>query len=234
MDSMSDASSLYSDESLPHQRGRKNRGRQINLYDAVAGRVTLNERVRVQGKDKLVRNTRRGLHGSKDARLAPDEVLFRRSNAPPRYAEKDIYWASDELPDGGAYILPESDLLKSIHVYACKYYEEMSLRLGSPSVIGSRLIDERSMDETALLAFGILLQEAGRDALGRRGDLALTEPAESGDLEAGTNASRSRPSSKLPRGGTVLADEGREPSQKKRHAKRRKVAKDDYVEDSGA
>src|SRR4051812_31610657 len=36
MDSTSDANSLYSDESIPHQQGKKG-GRHINLYDAVAG-----------------------------------------------------------------------------------------------------------------------------------------------------------------------------------------------------
>ncbi len=36
-------------------------------------------------------------------------------------------------------------------------------------------VDEQSMDETALLAFGILLEEAGREVLGRRGDLVFTE-----------------------------------------------------------
>ncbi|KAL1913220.1 hypothetical protein Sste5344_000767 [Sporothrix stenoceras] len=44
-----------------------------------------------------------------------------------------------------------------------------------------RLIDERSMDETALLAFGILLEEAGRMVLGRNGALVLTEPAADGE-----------------------------------------------------
>ena len=34
------------------------------------------------------------------------------------------------------------------------------------------------MDETALLAFGILLEEAGREGLGRRGDLVFTEGME--------------------------------------------------------
>jgi hypothetical protein len=44
-----------------------------------------------------------------------------------------------------------------------------------------RLIDERSMDETALLAFGILLEEAGRAVLGRNGALVLTEAADGED-----------------------------------------------------
>ena len=39
-------------------------------------------------------------------------------------------------------------------------------------------IDEKSMDETALLAFGILLEEAAREGLGKRGDLVFTEGVE--------------------------------------------------------
>lgn len=41
--------------------------------------------------------------------------------------------------------------------------------------IGGRTVDERSMDETALLAVGILLEEAGREALGKTGDMVFTE-----------------------------------------------------------
>ncbi|EPE10636.1 membrane protein [Ophiostoma piceae UAMH 11346] len=48
-----------------------------------------------------------------------------------------------------------------------------------------RLLDERSMDETALIAFGILLEEAGRQALGENGDLVFTEPAEEEEEEGG-------------------------------------------------
>lgn len=36
-------------------------------------------------------------------------------------------------------------------------------------------VDERSMDETALLSLGILLEEAARESLGRKGDLVFTE-----------------------------------------------------------
>ena len=46
---------------------------------------------------------------------------------------------------------------------------------------GSRkggFVDERSMDETALLAFGVLLEEAGRKTLGKRGDLVFVEGEE--------------------------------------------------------
>jgi hypothetical protein len=40
------------------------------------------------------------------------------------------------------------------------------------------------MDETALLAFGILLEEAGNEVLGRRGDLVFTEGADDGPVDA--------------------------------------------------
>lgn len=107
------------------------------------------------------------------APLAPDEVLFRRKDAPQRFQEHDVYPAHQRLlPDGGAGILPGSDLLKALHGYTSKFYEALGDRRGPEE---DKLADFRSMDETALLAFGFLLEEAGRDALGRRGDLVFTE-----------------------------------------------------------
>lgn len=104
-------------------------------------------------------------------------MLFRRKDAPVRYAEQDIYWASEDLPDGGRRHLPDGGLLRSVHAYASRFYEAAAARLGPRCAVGGRLVDERSMDETALLAFGILLEEACRDALGKRGDLVFTEPS---------------------------------------------------------
>lgn len=79
-----------------------------------------------------------------------------------------MYGTADDLPDGA---LPSSDLLKSVHHHVSRYYEALNVRLGG----GEDPVDERSMDETALLAFGILLEEAARDALGKEGDLVFTE-----------------------------------------------------------
>lgn len=50
---------------------------------------------------------------------------------------------------------------------------------------GGRSVDERSMDETALLAFGILLEEASREVLGQRGDLVFTEGVVGADGSSG-------------------------------------------------
>lgn len=111
--------------------------------------------------------------------MAPDEVLFRRRAAPQRYAEHDIYFSHrHDLPQGGRGVLPDSDLLKAVHAYSSAYYAAHRRIAGGED---GEDIDERSMDETALLAFGILLEEAGREVLGKRGDLVFTEAAEPED-----------------------------------------------------
>ncbi|KAI8629928.1 hypothetical protein F5Y19DRAFT_63892 [Xylariaceae sp. FL1651] len=141
--------------------------RNANVYEAVAGRVTTtlpiddsdDERPRPKHHRRHAPDSRR------DPTLAPEEVLFKRSGAPVRFAEKDIYHSHEGLCDGGRHILPDSDMLKAIHSYAGHFY-------------GANVIDERSMDETALLAFGILLEETSREVLGKKGDLVFTEGIE--------------------------------------------------------
>lgn len=94
----------------------------------------------------------------------PESVLFRRRAAPIRYEEVDPYFANEELPAGA---LPESDLLKALHCYSSDFY--------SRATPGGGTTDWRSMDETALLAMGILMEEVCREALGETGDLVFTE-----------------------------------------------------------
>lgn len=85
-----------------------------------------------------------------------------------------MYYAHErDLPRGGRGVLPESDLLKAVHGYSGRFYSRMKKR--STVALQSNNVDEASMDETALLAFGILLEEAGRDVLGKRGDMVFTE-----------------------------------------------------------
>jgi hypothetical protein len=144
-------------------------------------------------------------HPLKSLPPGPDEILFRRKDAPERYAEHDIYFSHErDLPRAGRGVLPDSDLLKAIHAYASHYYGALATRHGDtggrrysdasssagelPGGGGGRLdldLNERSMDETALLAFGILLEEAGRETLGRRGDLVFTEPASCMEASSG-------------------------------------------------
>ncbi|KHN96931.1 uncharacterized protein MAM_05040 [Metarhizium album ARSEF 1941] len=182
--------------------------RLATIYDAVAGRVTKDTALRNERSDQnnsyrrshqrqeqQPRVTRHPTHGTP---IAPDEVLFRRKEAPVRYVEHDVYNAHErDLPQGGRDILPDSDLLKSVHAYASKFYGAMERRRSemnqgaeagagnSSSIMGKRGVDEQSLDETALLAFGILLEEASREILGQRGDLVFTEGIVGADASSG-------------------------------------------------
>lgn len=122
-------------------------------------------------------------HSTKETSFAPDEVLFRRRDAPERYAEHDIYFSHErDLPSCGQGVLPESDLLKTIHSYSSHFYKTSRRHVSHQD---ERNIDERTMDETALLAFGILLEEAGKEVLGRHGDLVFTEAGEAPGITSG-------------------------------------------------
>ncbi|KAJ4396055.1 hypothetical protein N0V93_000271 [Gnomoniopsis smithogilvyi] len=196
--------------------------RHATVYDAVAGRVSLKF-----SKDSAVsgsRKTSSGHHQLADPVLAPEEVLFSRKNAPQRYAENDIYFAHESLPDGGRDALPDSDILKAVHGYASHFYEALGQLQGSTGRGKARPVDERSMDETALLAFGILLEEAARASLGKHGDLVFTEGVM--DVEAeGDDGAESRAAVRRDSQAPV-GFEGDEDFWRRKYAKRRKIQVD--------
>ena len=97
--------------------------------------------------------------------IPPEEVLFRRKGAPIRYEEDDFYWADRYLTDSQK--LPESDLLKAIHAYASEFYGR--------AVKGRGKVDFESLDETALLAMGMLMEEMAAEVLGETGYMAFVE-----------------------------------------------------------
>ncbi len=186
------------------------------------GRVKTNEPLVPRPGDSA---PRRSTYSLRDETLAPEEVLFRRRGAPQRFAERDIYFAHESLPDAGRDMLPDSDMLKAVHGYASRFYEVLGSRSGGSGCGrgGSCYVDERSMDETALLAFGILLEEAGREALGREGDLVFTEGL---PLDSSTEAAAGegpRPASAVSQAGLADGEDGGEVWQS-RLPKRRKVA----------
>lgn len=81
-----------------------------------------------------------------------------------------------DLLHEGRDILPSSDLLKAIHSYTSHFYDALGHGGRHEAyAVGGRGISERSMDETALLALGILLEEAGREIVGKGGDMVFTE-----------------------------------------------------------
>lgn len=100
-------------------------------------------------------------------RLRPDEVLFKQANAPIRYEETDYYNAHTRLPANQE--LPSGELLTAIHAYVSKLYSRTAERDSQPAW--------KCMDETALIAFGILMEETAREVLGETGDFAFVEAA---------------------------------------------------------
>lgn len=112
----------------------------------------------------------------------PEEALFRRLNAPIRYEETDFYFAHEKLPSTRP--LPSTDLLESVHAYTSDFYEH-----ATPDGDHGNY---QSMDETALIAMGILLEEMAKEALGKTGDMVLVEGEEILDEDEGWRARRSR------------------------------------------
>ncbi len=156
--------------------------------------------------------------------MAPEDVLFRRKNAPVRYVEHDIYWANEDLPEDGRRHIPDTNLLKSVHGYAGRFYEAAAAaRPGPRAVVGTRIIDQRSMDETALLAFGVLIEEACRGALRKGGELVFTEASTEATM-VGIAQQTAKLSSSIPPQRPQGAGEAPAP-ETGRTAKRRKVAK---------
>ena len=217
--------------SQPHRDHRHHRRREATVYDAVAGRIGLSGFIRQRSTS--LRQV-----------ALPIEVLFRRRRAPLHARRVFAVDRSD-----GACVemnLPESDLLKAVHVCFSEGFEEGVRMAGEKKrrgrgrgrsrgrvrgiwedrgegdeeegegrgegegegegegrgegedeveveveVNGERgsrrrknmfSRDWRSMDETALLALGILLEEAAADGLDELGYRKFTEldPADGG------------------------------------------------------
>ncbi|PLB37900.1 uncharacterized protein BDW47DRAFT_32588 [Aspergillus candidus] len=138
--------------------------RQANLYDAVAGRVNAHGFIPSFPHASKYRDTA----SSNRCPVRPEEVLFRRQNAPDRYEETDFYFAHESLSSDRP--LPSSDLLEALHAYAADFYDS--------AVPDRGRLDIQSLDETALLATGILLEEMAKESLGETGDMVLVEGEE--------------------------------------------------------
>ncbi|KAI9852166.1 MAG: hypothetical protein M1838_001629 [Thelocarpon superellum] len=161
--------------------------RVATLYDAVSGRISSrgfipSEAAYVQTRDTTTSSLQA---------VPPEEVLFRRKHAPMRYEEADIYFdtgipdpSHDPAAHPGGEIkwrkrqqspplkrLPDSDLLKALHAYASDFYHRTA-------DAGDAESDWRSLDETALLALGVLIEEEAGRVLGETGDMVFVEAAD--------------------------------------------------------
>lgn len=128
--------------------------RKATVYDAVIGRVGANGFLTA---DEIAGSTKA---------LAPEEVLSRKSAInEEQFAQ--AYQRDQDLEDPESD-LPASDLLKAVHAYASDFYSRSTPERGAH--------DFRSMDGTALMALGFLLESTIEQALGETGDMALVEP----------------------------------------------------------
>ncbi|OJJ46873.1 hypothetical protein ASPZODRAFT_65401 [Penicilliopsis zonata CBS 506.65] len=173
-------------------RSPSSKRRQANVYDAVSGRVSFHGFLGSTPHASKYRDT----FSSTSLAVRPEEVLFRRHQAPTRYEENDFYFAHESLPSEKT--LPSSDLLEAVHAYAADFYEYATIDHGRD--------DHHSMDETALIATGILLEELAKESLGKTGDLVLVE----GEEEEEEDASDGIPSRRriAPKGGRKRANTG--------------------------
>ena len=169
-----------------HHPSQGKRGLKNNLYDAVAGRVAYRGYA-VDLKRRVARA------------VPPEEALFRRKGAPARFEENDTYRADLDLDPEQQ--LPQSDLLKVLHTYASDYYFNRTDDAGR--------YDYASLDETALLALGILIEEAAAEALGKNGDLVFAEPPRrkaSRRQDVEMSAERSRSNSESDQGNSLKSE----------------------------
>ncbi|KAK6530053.1 hypothetical protein TWF694_003427 [Orbilia ellipsospora] len=105
----------------------------------------------------------RPLSPSHSKPASADEILFHNPKDPnftlPESVDKIL---RDENVTAS---LPDSDLLKAIHAYAADFYAAK----GWDTVTG------RCMDESALLAMGVLLEEWCKEMIGKDGDMVFLE-----------------------------------------------------------
>ncbi|KAF7514014.1 hypothetical protein GJ744_006628 [Endocarpon pusillum] len=165
-------------------QNERNPTRPATVYDAVAGRVGSNGFI-----DESTRpiRTRNGFPSTESA-FAPLEVLLRRATAPTE-GRADVYFADENLKPEQK--LPDSELLKASHLYASDFY-------GINSEDGGKR-DFKSLDETALIALGILLEEAAVQLLGKTGDMVLVEPEGFDSFIPESRATQMQISGRVPR-----------------------------------
>jgi hypothetical protein len=148
-----------SEEELPQtdadtEKNSAHRSKRVaSVYDAVAGRVGFNGFLSQSQLETGVTT------------LTPEEVLLRRVDAPAEVS-REYYNANERLQQ--TQPLPDTEISKAVHAYAADFY--------SANARGMVNHNYRSLDETALLAFAILLEEASAEALGENGDMVLVEP----------------------------------------------------------
>jgi hypothetical protein len=86
--------------------------------------------------------------------------------------------------------LPDSELLKAVHAYTSDFYSIRTEDKGK--------CDFRSLDETALIALGVILEETSGQVLGETGDMVLVEPEVYDDFVPESRATQMQISGRVP------------------------------------
>ena len=136
--------------------------RPSTIYDACTGRLAAERFIPAQPRTSSTRDTAT----SSQVPITPKEALLCAPRAPIEYEEHDVYSAHRELPDQGRDLIPQTDLLEALHGYASDFYGAMGMAAD---------VDWGSLDETALLALGVLMEEQVREKLGSEGDMVFVE-----------------------------------------------------------
>ncbi|CAN6597556.1 hypothetical protein TRVA0_001S04456 [Trichomonascus vanleenenianus] len=161
----------------PTRKKNRNSLRRRTVYDAVAGRLRrsdagngygftgpwLNEEANIED-EQIMAGVTNAFSGTKlhHAAVAPDDLLLHLNAKRSELANGD-----EAIPVIDHKDLPDSELLKALHYYAAEYYRHTGRPRGF-----------RSMDETALIALGVLVEEKIKEELGPNGHLCY---AKSGD-----------------------------------------------------
>ena len=134
----------------------KDRIRRASVYDVVAGRL---------GPNGFL--TSEQLQSSNLLPSGPEEYLLRRTTIPAGLLNESVA-VSDQTLSSSRNALPQADSFNAIHAYVSDFYYARGNDRAK--------LDYRSLDETALIAMGILLEEAVRESLGDNGDMVFVEP----------------------------------------------------------
>jgi hypothetical protein len=113
--------------------------------------------------------------------------------------------------------LPDSELLKAVHAYTSDFYSIRTEDKGK--------CDFRSLDETALIALGVILEETSGQVLGETGDMVLVEPEVYDNFVPESRATQMQISGRVPQTETppyVSEDSSDESDDEIRERKRRR------------
>ncbi|KAK6497878.1 hypothetical protein TWF481_012277 [Arthrobotrys musiformis] len=137
------------EEEIEKKRGKPyNFSTKSNVYAASSSNVTISGR-------------RLDIRHSKPA--SADEILFHNPSNPSFVLPDSVKNILEDQKVTGN--LPDSDLLKVVHRYVAEFF----------AAKGWDEVMTRSMDESAMLAIGVILEEYCREMIGKDGDMVFAE-----------------------------------------------------------